>query len=177
MSRIGKHPVVLAKGVDFKMADGFITVKGPKGTVKTHILPLIVVEEKEGHVYFKQADESRESNMNCGTMRALVNDMNVGVTEGFEKKLSLVGVGYRAQASGDKLTLNVGFSHPVIHKMPEGVTVKTPSATEIVISGANKQQVGMTAAVVRGYRPPEPYKGKGIRYADEHVVIKETKKK
>ena len=122
-------------------------------------------------------NETRESNANMGTMRALVNDMNKGVTVGFEKKLTLVGVGYRAQAQGDKLNLQIGFSHPVVHQMPDGVKVATPSQTEIIISGADKQKVGQTAAVVRSYRAPEPYKGKGIRYADEHVVIKETKKK
>ena len=177
MSRIGKLPVALGKGVECKIADGFITVKGPKGEVKTHVLPLVGIEEKDGALHFSQQNESRESNANMGTQRALVADMVKGVTVGFEKKLTLVGVGYRAQAQGDKLNLQVGFSHPVVHQMPEGVKVATPSQTEIVISGADKQKVGQTAAVVRSYRAPEPYKGKGIRYADEHVVIKETKKK
>ena len=126
---------------------------------------------------FKQLEETRESNANVGTMRALVADMNKGVSVGFEKKLTLVGVGYRAQAQGDKLNLQLGFSHPVVHQMPAGVTCETPTPTEIVIKGADKQKVGQTAAVVRSYRAPEPYKGKGIRYADEHVIIKETKKK
>lgn len=177
MSRIGKLPVVLGKGVEFKMADGFITVKGPKGEVKTHVLDLVKVDFADGKVSFSQVNETRESNANTGTMRALVNDMNKGVTEGFEKKLTLIGVGYRAQAQGDKLNLQLGFSHPVVHQMPAGVSCATPTQTEIVISGADKQKVGQTAAVIRSYRAPEPYKGKGIRYAGEHVVIKETKKK
>lgn len=177
MSRIGKLPVHLGKGVECTIADGNITVKGPKGEVTTHVLPLVGIEIKDGVVHFTQLEDSRNSNANMGTQRALVNDMVKGVTVGFEKKLTLVGVGYRAQAQGDKLNLQVGFSHPVVHQMPAGVKVATPSQTEIVISGADKQKVGQTAAVVRGYRAPEPYKGKGIRYADEHVVIKETKKK
>ncbi len=177
MSRIGKLPVQLGQGVECKIADGNITVKGPKGEVSTHILPLVGVDLKDGVLHFSQQNESRESNANMGTQRALVADMVKGVTVGFEKKLTLVGVGYRAQAQGDKLNLQVGFSHPVVHQMPEGIKVATPSQTEIVISGADKQKVGQTAAVVRSYRAPEPYKGKGIRYADEHVVIKETKKK
>ena len=157
------------------------------GVLRKHVLrhlvrparkrPLVGIEIKDGVVHFTQLEDSRDSNANMGTQRALVNDMVKGVTVGFEKKLTLVGVGYRAQAQGDKLNLQVGFSHPVVHQMPAGVKVATPSQTEIVISGADKQKVGQTAAVVRGYRAPEPYKGKGIRYADEHVVIKETKKK
>lgn len=177
MSRIGKLPVHLGKGVDCKIVDGNIIVKGPKGEVTMHVLPMVGVDIEDGVVHFTQLNETRESNANMGTMRALVNDMNKGVTVGFEKKLTLVGVGYRAQAQGDKLNLQIGFSHPVVHQMPAGVKVATPSQTEIIISGADKQKVGQTAAVVRSYRAPEPYKGKGIRYADEHVVIKETKKK
>ena len=177
MSRIGKHPVELAQGVSATLADGFITVKGPKGEVRMHVLPKIAIEQDGNVLSFKQLEETRESNANVGTMRALVADMNKGVSVGFEKKLTLVGVGYRAQAQGDKLNLQLGFSHPVVHQMPAGVTCETPTPTEIVIKGADKQKVGQTAAVVRSYRAPEPYKGKGIRYADEHVIIKETKKK
>lgn len=177
MSRIGKLPVILGKGVDCKIDNGYIVVKGPKGEVTMHVLPLVGVEQADGQLHFKQLNETRESNANMGTMRALVNDMNKGVTVGFSKKLTLVGVGFRAQAQGDTLNLQLGFSHPVVHKMPAGVKCETPSQTEIVISGADKQKVGQTAADVRAYRSPEPYKGKGIRYADEHVVIKETKKK
>lgn len=177
MSRIGKLPVALAKGVEVKVSDAEIVVKGPKGEVKTHRLAGVGVEVADGKVSFKQLEETRESNACTGTMRALVNDMVKGVTVGFEKKLTIIGVGFRAQAQGDTLNMQLGFSHPVIHKMPAGVKCATPSQTEIVITGADKQKVGQTAAVIRGYRPPEPYKGKGIRYADEHVVIKETKKK
>ncbi|MCF0252931.1 MAG: 50S ribosomal protein L6 [Duodenibacillus sp.] len=177
MSRIGKLPVALAKGVEIKVADGNITVKGPKGEVSTHLLAKVEVTVEGNVVHCKQVDETRESNANTGTMRALINDMNKGVSAGFEKKLTIIGVGYRAQAAGDTLNLQLGFSHPIAHKMPEGVKVATPSQTEIVITGADKQKVGQVAAEIRSYRGPEPYKGKGIRYADEHVVIKETKKK
>ena len=163
--------------MEVKVDGQHVSVKGPKGEVTMHVLPMVGVDIKDGVVHFTQLNETRESNANMGTMRALVNDMNKGVTVGFEKKLTLVGVGYRAQAQGDKLNLQIGFSHPVVHQMPAGVKVATPSQTEIIISGADKQKVGQTAAVVRSYRAPEPYKGKGIRYADEHVVIKETKKK
>ena len=166
-----------ASGVSATIADGFITVKGPKGEVKMHILPRIRIDQEGNVLKFVQTEETRESNANVGTMRALVADMNKGVSQGFEKKLTLVGVGYRAQAQGNKLNLQLGFSHPVVHEMPAGVTVETPSQTEIVIKGADKQKVGQTAAVIRSYRAPEPYKGKGIRYADERVIIKETKKK
>lgn len=142
-----------------------------------HILPKVAIKEAEGALHFEQLEESREANANVGTMRALVADMVKGCSVGFEKKLQLVGVGYRAQAQGDKLNLTLGFSHPVVHQMPAGVKVETPSQTEIVIKGADKQKVGQTAAEVRAYRAPEPYKGKGVRYVDEVVVIKETKKK
>ena len=169
MSRIAKEPVIIAKGVDCKIADGVIVMKGAKGELSLKLNPLVAIKQ--------DGDSSREANAASGTMRALINDMNKGVSVGFEKKLTLVGVGFRAQASGDTLNLSLGFSHPVVHKLPEGVKAETPSQTEIVIKGADKQKVGQTAAVIRGYRPPEPYKGKGVRYADEVVVIKETKKK
>ena len=177
MSRIGKLPVVLAKGVELKVTDTQVVVKGPKGEVSVPRLTLVDIVNENGTVKFVQLNESRESNANTGTMRALVNDMNKGVSVGFEKKLTLIGVGYRAQAQGDSLNLQLGFSHPVVHKMPEGVKCATPTPNEIIITGADKQKVGQVAAVVRSYRAPEPYKGKGIRYANEHVVIKETKKK
>ena len=175
MSRIAKIPVTIAKGVTVTLTPEYVTVKGPVGEVKMHVLPLVKVTEAEGHLHFEQLDESRESNANVGTMRALVNDMVKGCSVGFEKRLALVGVGYRAQA--DKLNLSLGFSHPVVHHMPAGIKVETPTPTEIIIKGADKQKVGQTAAEVRAYRSPEPYKGKGVRYANEHVVIKETKKK
>ena len=177
MSRIGKLPVALAKGVEAKIDGGNIVVRGPKGEMTSHILRHVAVEVKDGAVHVTQTDESREANMSAGTMRSLVNSMVKGVTQGFEVKLALVGVGYRAQAQGDTLNLQLGFSHPIAHKLPEGVTCKTPTPTEIILSSVDKQKVGQTAAVIRSYRPPEPYKGKGVRYADEHVVIKETKKK
>ncbi|EHY32488.1 MAG: 50S ribosomal protein L6 [Sutterella parvirubra] len=177
MSRIAKIPVSIAKGVTYTLTAENITVKGPVGEVSMHILPKVAIKEAEGALHFEQLEESREANANVGTMRALVADMVKGCSVGFEKKLQLVGVGYRAQAQGDKLNLTLGFSHPVVHQMPAGVKVETPSQTEIVIKGADKQKVGQTAAEVRAYRAPEPYKGKGVRYVDEVVVIKETKKK
>lgn len=177
MSRIAKIPVSIAKGVTYTLTAEDITVKGPVGEVSMHILPKIAIKEIEGALHFEQLEDSREANANVGTMRALVADMVKGCSVGFEKKLQLVGVGYRAQAQGDKLNLTLGFSHPVVHQMPAGVKVETPSQTEIVIKGADKQKVGQTAAEVRAYRAPEPYKGKGVRYVDEVVVIKETKKK
>lgn len=177
MSRIAKIPVQIAKGVTYTLTDESITVKGPVGEVSMHILPLVKITEADGAFHFEMTAETREANANVGTMRALVADMVKGCSVGFQKKLQLVGVGYRAQAQGDVLNLSLGFSHPVAHKMPAGVKCETPSQTEIVIKGADKQKVGQTAAEVRAYRAPEPYKGKGVRYVDEVVVIKETKKK
>ena len=177
MSRIAKNPVVIAKGVDCKLTETTISMKGPKGELSLVLSPLVNVKQDGDQITFEPVDASRAANAASGTMRALINDMNKGVSVGFEKKLTLVGVGYRAQASGDTLNLSLGFSHPVVHKLPEGVKAEPPSQTEILIKGADKQKVGQTAAVIRGYRPPEPYKGKGVRYADEVVIIKETKKK
>ena len=177
MSRIAKIPVHVVPGVTHTLTADNITVKGPQGEVSMHVLPLVKITEEGGALHFAQLDESREANANVGTMRALVNDMVKGCSVGFQKKLQLVGVGYRAQAQGDKLNLSLGFSHPIVHQMPAGVKCETPSQTEIVIKGADKQKVGQTAAVIRSYRAPEPYKGKGVRYVDEVVVIKETKKK
>jgi large subunit ribosomal protein L6 len=176
MSRVGKSPIAL-QGAEVKLADGAITVKGPLGTITQAANRLVKVVNDNGTLKFEPVDESREANAMSGTMRALVANMVNGVTKGFERKLTLVGVGYRAQAQGDKLNLSLGFSHPVVHQMPEGVKAETPTQTEIVIKGINKQQVGQVAAEVRGYRPPEPYKGKGVRYANEVVILKETKKK
>lgn len=177
MSRVAKIPVQLAKGVEAKIENGFITVKGPKGTLTQKLHDQVEVKLEDNHISFKALNDSKESNAMSGTLRALVNSMNIGVSQGFSKKLTLVGVGYRAQAQGDKLNLSLGFSHPVVHQMPAGIKVETPSQTEILIHGANKQQVGQVAAEIRAYRAPEPYKGKGVRYADEVVIIKETKKK
>jgi len=177
MSRIARVPVEVAKGVDIQIAADRITVKGPLGTLTQATTPRVAIAVADGQITFTAADESREAKAMSGTMRALVAGMVTGVSKGFEKRLALVGVGYRAQAQGDKLNLSLGFSHPVVHEMPAGVKCETPTQTEIVIKGADKQKVGQVAAEVRGYKPPEPYKGKGVRYVGETVVIKETKKK
>jgi len=177
MSRVGKMPIALPAGVEVTIAADRITVKGPQGTLSMPLNGQVKVVNENNTLLFSPVDDSREANAMSGTLRALVNNMVTGVTKGFEKKLSLVGVGYRAQAQGDKLNLSLGFSHPVVHQMPAGVKVETPSQTEIVIKGVDKQKVGQTAAEIRAYRSPEPYKGKGVRYVDEVVVIKETKKK
>jgi len=177
MSRIARVPVEVAKGVDIQIADDRITVKGPLGTLTQAMTPRVAIAVADGQITFAAADESREAKAMSGTMRALVAGMVTGVSKGFEKRLALVGVGYRAQAQGDKLNLSLGFSHPVVHAMPAGVKCETPTQTEIVIKGADKQKVGQVAAEVRGYKPPEPYKGKGVRYVGEAVIIKETKKK
>ncbi|MDE2611016.1 MAG: 50S ribosomal protein L6 [Burkholderiales bacterium] len=177
MSRVGKSPIVLPKGAEVTLGEGELTVKGPLGTLVQAIHSLVRVKNENGSLMFEPADDGREANALSGTMRALVANMVKGVTQGFEKKLNLVGVGYRAQAQGNALKLQLGFSHDVIHAMPEGIKAETPSQTEIIIKGVDKQRVGQVAAEVRGYRPPEPYKGKGVRYADEVVILKETKKK
>jgi large subunit ribosomal protein L6 len=177
MSRIAKYPVPLPKGVEVNLAGGNISVKGPLGSIVRSADPNVGVEKDGENLVFKAVGNSNHADAMSGTMRALVFNMVTGVTKGYEKKLALVGVGYRAQAQGDKLSLTLGFSHPVVHQMPKGVKVATPTQTEIVISGIDKQLVGQVAAEVRAHRPPEPYKGKGVRYADEVVVLKETKKK
>lgn len=177
MSRVGKAPVSVPAGVDVSIKDDQISVKGAQGTLSIANNALVKVTLEGGKVSFAPANESREANAMSGTLRQLVNNMVQGVSKGFEKKLTLVGVGYKAAASGSKLNLAVGYSHPVNVEMPAGIKVATPAPTEIVISGADRQRVGQIAAEIRAYRPPEPYKGKGIRYSDEVVVIKETKKK
>jgi large subunit ribosomal protein L6 len=177
MSRVGKLPIVLPQGVDVTAGAETISVKGALGTLVRPVSPLVSVKKEDGKVTFVPANESKEADAMSGTMRALVANMVGGVTKGFEKKLNLVGVGFRAQAAGSKLNLQIGYSHPVSKDMPAGVKVETPSQTEIVIKGFDRQAVGQVAAEVRALRPPEPYKGKGIRYADEKVTIKETKKK
>jgi len=177
MSRVGKMPVALPQGVDVTISAEQISVKGALGTLVRAANPLVTIKNEGGKLTFAPANESRESNAMSGTLRQLVNNMVVGVTKGFEKKLSLVGVGYKAQAQGAKLNLAVGFSHPVNIDMPTGIKVETPAPTEIIIKGADRQRVGQIAAEIRAIRPPEPYKGKGIRYSDERIVIKETKKK
>ena len=177
MSRVGKMPVAIPAGVDVSIKEDQISVKGSGGTLSLPRNALVNVVSKDGKLSFEPANDSREANAMSGTVRQLVNNMVVGVTKGFEKKLSLVGVGYKAQAQGAKLNLQVGYSHPVDKNMPQGITVTTPTPTEVVIKGADRQRVGQVAAEIRAIRPPEPYKGKGIRYADEKIVIKETKKK
>ncbi len=176
MSRVGKNPIQLPKGVEISLGD-MITVKGPLGTLSQKTPGNVKVAVDAGVVSFEPTDESIQANAMSGTLRALLNNMVNGVSKGFEKKLNLVGVGYRAQAQGDSLNLSLGFSHPVVHKMPAGIKAETPTQTEIVIKGIDRQKVGQVAADVRAYRPPEPYKGKGVRYSDEVVVLKETKKK
>jgi large subunit ribosomal protein L6 len=170
-------PVAVPAGVEVRLDEGRIAVTGAGGTLERAQHPLVTVALDAGRLSFTPANDSAEADAMSGTMRALVANMVGGVGKGFERKLNLVGVGYRAQAQGTKLTLQIGFSHPVVKEMPAGVKVATPTQTEIVISGADRQAVGQVAAEVRGFRPPEPYKGKGIRYSDERVVIKETKKK
>jgi large subunit ribosomal protein L6 len=170
-------PVAVPQGVDVAIQEDQISVKGKGGSLSLAQNNLVKVTNEGGKLTFIAANESREANAMSGTMRQLVNNMVQGVTAGFEKKLSLVGVGYKAAAQGNKLNLTVGYSHPVNIEMPAGITVATPTPTEIVVKGADRQRVGQLAAEIRAVRPPEPYKGKGIRYADEKIVIKETKKK
>jgi large subunit ribosomal protein L6 len=177
MSRIGKMPVAVPPGVDVKVTEDQITVKGSGGTLVRAVNALVTVKLEDGRLLVAPANDSAAANAMSGTMRALLANMVQGVGKGFEKKLTLVGVGFRAQAQGSKLNLQIGFSHPVSKDMPAGIKVATPTQTEIIISGADRQVVGQIAAEVRAIRPPEPYKGKGIRYADERVVLKETKKK
>ena len=176
MSRVAKNPVAIPAGVEVTLSAGEIAIKGPLG-VLTRVLHPAVSVERQGDALVCSARPGMDGRAMSGTIRALVNNMVAGVTKGFERKLTLVGVGYRAQAQGDKLNLSLGFSHPVVHSMPTGIKVETPTQTEILIKGIDKQLVGQVAAEVRAYREPEPYKGKGVRYADEVVVIKETKKK
>jgi large subunit ribosomal protein L6 len=176
MSRIAKYPVVLPKGVEVSLSDTVVSVKGPLGSLTQAMLPFVKII-REGEQLQVSAGDGPDAGAMSGTMRALIANMVNGVTKGFEKKLTLVGVGYKAQAQGAKLNLSLGFSHPVVHDMPNGIKVETPTQTEIIIKGIDKQLVGQVAAEVRAYRSPEPYKGKGVRYADEVVVIKETKKK
>ncbi len=177
MSRIAKYPVELPKGVEAKLSATEVSIKGPLGTLTQFMLPSVAVEQDGDKLQCKAIVGADNGGSMSGTMRALINNMVTGVTKGFEKKLTLVGVGYRAQAAGDKLNLSLGFSHPVVHDMPKGIKVETPTQTEVLIKGIDKQMVGQVAAEIRAYRKPEPYKGKGVRYADERVIIKETKKK
>jgi len=177
MSRIGKAPVPVPKGVEVTISPDQVSVKGPLGTLAQKLTGNVKVAKDGDNLVFAVANDSYEANAMSGTLRALVANMVTGVTKGFERKLTLVGVGYRAQAQGDKLNLALGFSHPVVQQMPKGIKVETPTQTEILVKGTDRQLVGKVAAEIRAVRPPEPYKGKGVRYADERVVLKETKKK
>ena len=177
MSRIANKPVQVPSSVEIKESGQQLTVKGPKGTLEHRIHGLVEVNREDNELVLKARDESQAANALTGTTRSVVHNMIAGVTDGFEKKLELVGVGYRAQAKGKTLNLKLGFSHPVDYALPEGVTAETPSQTEIVVKGIDKQKVGQEAAEIRAFRPPEPYKGKGVRYADEVIVRKEAKKK
>jgi large subunit ribosomal protein L6 len=177
MSRVAKNPIQILGGTEVTISDDTIVVKGPLGTLTQTANPHVTVKSVEGYLHIATANDSREAHSMSGTMRALLANMIIGVTKGFERKLTLIGVGYRAQAQGDKLNLSLGFSHPVEHMMPLGIKVETPTQTEILIKGMDKQVVGQVAADIRAYRKPEPYKGKGVRYAGEVVALKETKKK
>ncbi len=177
MSRIAKNPIVLPAGVEVTLAANEVSVKGPLGTLKQALSSDVAVQRVDGQLQCSATNESMQANAMSGTVRALLANMVTGVSKGYERKLTLVGVGYRAQAAGDTLNLTLGFSHPVAYKMPMGVKVETPTQTEIVLKGNNKQQVGQVAAEIRAFREPEPYKGKGVRYSDEVVILKETKKK
>jgi large subunit ribosomal protein L6 len=177
MSRVAKNPVVVPSGVEVALAAGQISVKGPLGTLKQVLSGDVSVVREGDSLLCKALNETKQANAMSGTIRSHLANMVLGVSKGFERKLSLVGVGYRAQAAGDKLNLTLGYSHPVAYKVPAGVKVETPTQTDIVLKGANRQQVGQVAAEIRAFREPEPYKGKGVRYSDEVVILKETKKK
>ena len=177
MSRVAKAPVELPKGVEFKQDGNLVTLKGGNGELSLELNPEVELKQADNVLTLHPRSGSRFSIAIAGTMRSILSNMAKGVSEGFEKKLELKGVGYRAQAQGKSLNLSLGFSHPVVYEAPEGVSIETPSQTEIVVKGADKQKVGQAAAEIRGFRPPEPYKGKGVRYSDERVQLKEAKKK
>jgi len=177
MSRVAKSPIAVPSGVEVRIEDRGLSVKGPKGAMSLNVHPWVAVAQEEGELKVRPKRENKDSWAMAGTTRALVNNMVVGVSTGFQRKLELVGVGYRAESKGSSLSLSLGFSHPVSYPVPEGISIATPSPTEILVSGYDKQRVGQVAAEIRSFRPPEPYKGKGIRYSDEHVVRKEAKKK
>ena len=177
MSRVGKQPISIPRGVDVSITDQTVSVKGDKGALTLELHPHITVKQENGVLYLSPLCQEGAYWAMCGTMRALVHNMVIGVTVGFEKRLQLIGVGYRAQAQGQKLSLSLGFSHPIEFSVPPGIIVETPSQSEIIVKGSDKQQVGEVAAKIRAYRPPEPYKGKGVRYAEERILMKEAKKK
>jgi large subunit ribosomal protein L6 len=177
MSRVAKEPVELPKGVEFKQDGNVVTLKGGNGELSIELNSEVEIKQEENFLMLAPRSGSRFSTAIAGTTRAIIANMAKGVTEDFEKKLELKGVGYRAQVQGKSLNLSLGFSHPVVYEAPEGVSIETPSQTEIIVKGADKQKVGQAAAEIRGFRPPEPYKGKGVRYSDERVRLKEAKKK
>ena len=177
MSRIAKYPVTVPSGVEVKLTEGLLSIKGPKGRLETNVHPKVKLSHEGQTINVVTNDDSTFADAMSGTTRALVNNMVLGVTKGFEKRMSIIGVGYRAAVQGKNLNLTLGYSHPVVYPIPEGITIETPSQTEIVVKGADKQKVGQVAADIRSYREPEPYKGKGVRYSDEHVARKEAKKK
>ncbi len=177
MSRIAKKPVEIVSGAEVNISGQTITAKGKQGNLSLELHEVVSVKQEDGVLKFSPNDDSKGSMAMAGTMRSLVNNMIMGVTEGYTKQLQLVGVGYRAQMQGNVLDLSLGFSHPVKYAIPEGITIETPSQTEINVKGADKQKVGQVCAEIRAYRPPEPYKGKGVRYSDEHVIRKDAKKK
>lgn len=177
MSRVGKQPISIPRGVDVSITDQTVSVKGNRGSLTLELHPYIKIKQENGVLYLSPLCQEGAYWAMCGTMRALVHNMVIGVTAGFEKRLQLVGVGYRAQAQGQTLSLSLGFSHPIEFSVPPGIIVETPSQSEIIVKGSDKQQVGEVAAKIRAYRPPEPYKGKGVRYAEERILMKEAKKK
>lgn len=177
MSRVASQPIEIPSGVEVSVSGRVVTVKGGKGTLQHELHPAVEMTQQDQVLSFAPREGQVKGDAQAGTARALVSNLVQGVSQGFEKKLALVGVGYRAHAKGKVVNLTLGFSHPVDYPVPEGITIETPSPTEILVKGIDKQQVGQVAAIIRGYRPPEPYKGKGVRYADEHVVRKEAKKK
>ena len=177
MSRIAKYPVVVPKGVEVKLAGQSLSIKGPKGTLKYDVHPLVTITQADGQLRFARTAENTLARAISGTTRALVNNMVAGVTKGFEKKLAIIGVGFRAAVQGKKVNLTLGYSHPIAYAIPDGITIEAPDQTNLIVRGADKQLVGQVAAEIRGFRPPEPYKGKGVRYLDEQIVRKEAKKK
>ena len=177
MSRIAKNPVSLPGGTEVTIKEDVIVAKGPNGELTMNKHPLVSINQEDGMLNVAANDESRQARAMSGTTRSLLSNLVTGVSTGFEKKLTIIGVGYRAQVQGKNLNLSLGFSHPVDYPIPEGITIEAPSQTELVVKGADKQKVGQVAAEIRRYRPPEPYKGKGVRYTDEYVVRKQAKKK
>ncbi|MDJ0880841.1 MAG: 50S ribosomal protein L6 [Gammaproteobacteria bacterium] len=177
MSRIANKPIEMPSGVNLSISGQTLSAKGPKGELSLTVHDDVTFEQNDNVLTFKPVNDEKSAVAMTGTMRSLANNIVTGVSQGFEKRLNLVGVGYRAQAKGKVLNLSLGFSHPIDYQVPEGITIETPSQTEIVVSGCDKQKVGQVSAEIRAYRPPEPYKGKGVKYADEHIIRKEAKKK